>query len=214
LIEAMGAKPELKDSDRVLVVEGYSDLHFYAELLEHLGFKNGEVFIKQFNGKTDMKKQLEAFITPQLLAEKRAIGVAVDADKNAFGTFQSFQSTLQTLTDQIVVESGAWTEGQLRIGLFVAPDAKSEGEIETLVWRAWSSDPSNEQASKCIDTYVQCMEKAGHVAKSPAKAFVSTLLAIKNDEDPRLGPGAQARVFDFNRPEFGALSSFLKGFRL
>ena len=36
----------------VIFVEGYSDLHFYAELLESAGFKNPDYFIQQMNCKS------------------------------------------------------------------------------------------------------------------------------------------------------------------
>jgi hypothetical protein len=123
---------KLQDFDRVLIVEGYSDLHFYAELLEFLG-KSGKVFIKQFNGKEDMVLKLETFITPLLLAEKQRIAVAVDADGDPTGAFNRLRTTLQTLTGQIVPGPGKWTNGDPNIGLFVTPDGASTGEIEARV---------------------------------------------------------------------------------
>jgi len=68
----MAQPPKLENCDRVLIVEGYSDLLFYAELLEALG-KHGEVFIKHFNGRADLTTKLETFLTPQLLAAKQAL---------------------------------------------------------------------------------------------------------------------------------------------
>lgn len=117
-------KPNIKDFDRVLLVEGYSDLLFYAEVLEVLG-KQGTVFIKDFNGKSDLTSKLEAFITPQLLADKKHIGVIVDADNNSQGTFASIQRVLTELTAQTVPSPGTWTTGSPKIGLFVAPDASA-----------------------------------------------------------------------------------------
>lgn len=204
------AKPNIKDFDSVLCVEGYSDLLFYAEFLEDLG-KTG-VYIADFNGKADLIAQLDALITPQLLAEKTRIGVVMDADGNPAGTFTSFQNALATLTGQTVAAPGTWTDGTPRVGLFVAPDAGSQGEIETLVWRAWSADEANAPAKACIETFISCMQADGHSAKSPDKGLLAALLAIRNDEDPRLGPGARANVFDFTRAEFAALSEFLSGF--
>lgn len=207
----MPTVPKLQDCTNVLIVEGYSDLRFYAEMLESLG-KHGAVFIKQFNGKSDLMLKLEEFITPQLLAEKTKIAVIVDGDNNPSGTFTGLQSKLAQLTGKTVAAAGSWTGGQPDIGIFVTPDGAKNGEIETLVWDAWSGDPANLPAKKCVEQYRDCMAAAGFVAQSPEKGLVSTLLAIRNDEDPRLGPGAQQRVFDFARPEFGNLLSFLAKF--
>jgi hypothetical protein len=199
--------PKLENCDQVLVVEGYSDLLFYAELLEVLG-KHGKVFIQHFNGRSDLGTKLETFLTPQLLATKRAFGVIVDADANGVGTAVELTTLLTRLTGQGVM-SGAWTANEPRIGLFVTPDGNSNGEIETLVWRAWSNDHANAQFRQCIDDFVVCMANAGLKAHSPDKGLVSALLAIRNDEDPRLGPGARANVFDFDRPEYAQLKEFL-----
>ena len=56
------------------------------------------------------------------------------------------------------------------------------------------------------------MHAAGHSAESRDKGFLAALLAIRNDNDPRLGPGARANVFDFTRPEFASLKQFLLEF--
>jgi Protein of unknown function (DUF3226) len=203
----MAETPKLENRDRVLIVEGYSDLLFYAELLEALG-KDGEVFIKQFNGRSDLATKLETFLTPQLLATKQAIGVIVDADTNPQATAAQLTKLLSELTGQSVA-GGKWTKNKPRIGLFLTPDGSSNGEIETLVWQAWSGDPANEQPRRCVDEFVTCMSKAGFTARSRDKGVVSALLAIRNDDDPRLGPGARAKVFDFGRPEFSQLKRFL-----
>jgi hypothetical protein len=203
--------PKLEDFTRVLIVEGYSDLHFYAEFLETLG-KPNSVFIKAFNGKSDILVQLETFITPQLLKEKAKIAVIVDADESAAGALDSVRNKLTAITGQTLTAHGTWTGGTPDIGLFVTPDGLNTGEIETLVWQAWSADPANAAAKTCIEQYRDCMAAAGRVAKSPDKGLLSTLLAIHNDEDPRLGPGAQKNVFDFERPEFAGLRAFFSNF--
>lgn len=203
--------PRLAECDRVLVVEGFDDLLFYAELLESLG-NDGRVFIKQMGGKGNLTSEaLEAFLSPPLRAEKRAIGVIADADTSARGTAQSLASRLSAVTGQRV-EVGAWTDGRPRTGLFVVPSATRAGEIESLVWEAWSNDPAHAAERACIEAYLACMSAAGHSAHSPDKGRVGALLAVLHDEDPRLGPGARARAFDFARPEFASLVAFLRAF--
>ena len=205
----MAETPKLERSDWVLIVEGYSDLLFYAEFLEALGRQAG-VFIKHFNGKSDLATKLETFLTPQLLATKQAFGVIVDADTSPQAASAEVAKLLSQLTGQTVA-AGQWTVGKPRVDLFVTPDGSANGEIETLVWHAWSGDPVNEEPRRCVDQFVACMSKAGFTARSPDKGVVSALLAIRNDDDPRLGPGARAKVFDLERPEFSQLKQFLSG---
>src|SRR6266481_3492389 len=154
----MALPPKLEDCDRVLIVEGYTDLLFYAELIEAVG-KNGKVFIKHFNGRADLATKLDTFVTPQLLLAKEAFGIIVDADDNAQRTVSELARLLEQITNQAVTQ-GAWTSGRPRIGFFVTPDGNSNGEIETLVWRAWSADPRNAHPKQCITEFVACMAVA------------------------------------------------------
>jgi hypothetical protein len=210
------AAPDLNKCTRVLIVEGYDDLLFYAEILEWV--KNGDkVFIQPMGGKSNMTSaarrddlviKLETFLSPELLSAKTSIGVIVDADSAGAGTAQSLEERLEKITGQ-AVETDQFTAGPPRIGLHVVPGAGKAGEIESLVWESWSKDPANTTAKGCIDSFLDCMKASGHVAKSPDKGRIGALLAVRNDEDPRLGPGARARVFDFARPELAPLVAFL-----
>jgi hypothetical protein len=96
--------------------------------------------------------------------------------------------------------------------LLIVPGGDQTGEIETLVWSSWASDVANAAQKRCVEGYISCMQNAGAAAHSPAKGLIGTLLAVKNDEDPRLGPGARGNVFDLERPELQKLRNFLSGF--
>jgi hypothetical protein len=193
-----------------LVVEGYSDLLFYAEVLETVG-KHEQVFIKELGGKSGLNRKLEAFVTPALLARKTVIGFVFDANGNPDATRHSLETLLSNLTGQAVVD-GKWTQGNPKIGLMIVPGAGAKGEIETLVWQSWSSNPANAGQKKCIEDYVGCMHASNVNAQSPDKGLIGSLLAVKNDDDPRLGPGARAKVFDLNSPHLQSLRQFLAGF--
>ncbi|REJ80054.1 MAG: hypothetical protein DWQ34_16020 [Planctomycetota bacterium] len=203
----MSTKRKIEDYDKVLAVEGYSDLLFYAEALEFLE-KDEDVYIKDFNGASDLLVKLEVFLDPGLLASKSSIGVILDADTNPHGRIASLTNLMARIA-QRQMEHGVWSDGQPKLGFLVVPDSESEGEIETLVWNAWKNDPSNQTSEKCIEDYLACMANAGHQATSPDKGRISTLLAVINDEDPRLGPGARANAFPFDRDEFKPLLAFL-----
>jgi hypothetical protein len=203
---------KLNDYKSVLIVEGYSDLLFFAECLEHVG-KHEMTFIQPFNGKEDLIAKLESFINPQLLAEKTSIAIIVDANGASGAVFGKVQKALLELTGQTVPNAGSWTEGSPKIGIFIAPDNVNNGEIETLVWSAWCGDEANSASVKCIETFIGCMHTdAGFQVQSREKGRVHALLAVRNDDDPRLGPGTRARVFDLKRPEFTRLLEFLSGF--
>jgi hypothetical protein len=201
---------DIEDYDRVLVVEGIGDLLFYAEVLEELG-AHEKVFIQELGGKSGMKAKLETLLSPGLLTSKSPIGVIVDADDAPEGTRNSLQNLLSGITAQKVVD-GQWSGGKPNIGLFVVPGGDQRGEIETLVWNSWANDTANARQKLCVEGYISCMQTAGAAAHSPAKGLIGALLAVKNDEDPRLGPGARQRKFDLGRPELEKLRAFLSGF--
>ncbi len=201
---------KIEDFNNVLVVEGYSDLRFYAEILEELG-KNEEVFIKLLTDKTGLYTKLETLISPGFLKNKAKIGFIFDADNDPNQTRLNIENALRTLTGQNVVDTN-WTHGQPNIGLLIVPGGARPGEIETLVWNSWANDPNNKQQKQCVEAYTNCMKNAGKTAHSPDKGLIGALLAILSDEDPRLGPGARDNVFDLARPELSTLRTFLAGF--
>jgi hypothetical protein len=207
----MAAKEwKLDDFERVLVVEGHDDRIFYAEMLEVVG-KHGQVFIHVLGGKQNLKNELEVLITPTLLERKKAMAFVIDADAAPIETKASLQTLLSRLTNQAVVND-QWTQGSPKIGLLIVPGNDAKGEIETLVWHAWASNPGNAGQKKCIEDYMACMKASNASAHSPDKGLIGGLLAVKNDDDPRLGPGARANVFDLNSPQLQMLRNFLAGF--
>jgi len=201
---------KIDDFKKVLVVEGYSDLHFYAEILEELG-KNKEVFIKTLTDKSGIFTKLETLISPGFLKSKTTIGFIFDADSNPAKTRADIENALKSLTGQNVVDTN-WTHGEPNIGLLIIPGGDQLGEIETLVWNSWRNDPKNADQKQCIEDYINCMKQAGKTAHSPDKGFIGALLAVLSDEDPRLGPAARDNVFDLARPELLLLRNFLSGF--
>jgi hypothetical protein len=206
----MSKQHNIDDYDKVLAVEGYSDLLFYAELLESLG-KHNDVFIQHFNGAEDLTVKLETFLNPGLLASKTAIAVIVDADDDASARMQSIAATIAHAANR-ALQHGVWSTGQpgqANLGFFVVPDGKQGGEIESLVWESWANDPVNQPMRDCIDQYLTCMSAAGASPQSIDKGRISSLLAVMNDEDPRLGPGARGKVFALDRPEYQSLRDFL-----
>jgi len=119
--------PEEHECDHILIVEGHSDLLFYAAMLHHLGRLKG-VFIKSFVGKSNIlnRELLSDYLNQKRLAEKKSIGLLVDADTNPAGTVQSLRAHLKAITERDVRE-GAWQEqeGYARLGFFVAPDSQT-----------------------------------------------------------------------------------------
>jgi len=122
-------KPLIEDFDKVLVVEGYSDLRFYAEILEYVGLGN-QVFIQEITNRAGLTVSLETLLKPDILATKRMIGVIVDADNAPSRNAQRLEASLTQICGQ-TVSTGQWSSKTPRIGLWLAPGGGVAGEIET-----------------------------------------------------------------------------------
>jgi len=204
--------PEEAECERVLIVEGYSDLHFCVAFLRHLG-RLERVFIKNFGGKDNIlkRKVLAAELSPQRLASKRAIAFLLDADDDSHRTAKSLRNLLSDITGREINE-GQWNPGEPGLGFFVTPDGTNPGEIETLVWNVWSEKAGHAEGKQSVLDHLARMEAAGWPAKSPDKARIGAFLAAAYDEDPRLGAGAREGLFDFDDPGFDRLRKFLMEF--
>jgi len=207
-----GSRRQWNGEPLVLFVEGYSDLCFYAEMMEHLG-KHQRCFIQNLGGKGNLEKQASLLLVPDKLDQMEAVGVILDADDSAD---QAFALAARSLNKAIGVEIQApntWVataRGKPKFGVFIAGESASgRGEIETLAWLSWARGAQNRSLQECVSRYVECAQKAGRRIHSMDKARVGSLLAIIHDEDPRLGPAARAKVFDLEADELSLLRGFL-----
>jgi len=206
-------KRELKQCSKVLVVEGYGDLTFYAEFLERLGKFEG-VFIQNMGGRERLMVELDTFINPPLLANKTHIAVILDNDDASPDFADRVKNKLDELTQRSLAE-GKWTERtpDAKVGFFIAPAPGEVGEIEDLVWEALVGDATRAEEIRCVENYLACM-KAGETAANRriAKRKLGSWLAVHHEDDPRLGPAARDRKIDFNAPPLARLKTFLSGF--
>ncbi len=198
----------------VLFVEGYSDLTFYAELMEHIGLFD-QCFIQDLGGKGrgKLRTQASALLTPGNLARITAVGVLLDADDNATEAFSLARNALKDAVGVDVPRMGEWVRainGKTRFGVFIVGDGDKQVEVESLAWAAWSGKPANGAFRGCVDDFIKCATERGQNLKSIAKVRIGAVLSVLNEDDPRLGPGARARLFDFGAAEFAALREFLK----
>ncbi len=207
--------PKLKTSPKVLIVEGYSDLTFYAEFLEVLG-KYAGVFIQDMGGRESLMVELETFITPALVASKSHIAIALDADDDAGNTFAARVKTKLDILTGCDLKEGEWTKAPnegANIGFFVAPAPGVVGEIEDLIWQTFREDTAQADAVRCVDQFIACMN-AGPTETNQriAKRKLGSLLAVRHEDDPRLGPAARSGKINFDAPPLRRLRAFLEGF--
>ena len=54
-----------------------------------------------------------------------------------------------------------------------------------------------------------CAKARGERLASPDKVRIGAMLAVRNEDDPRLGPAARAKCFHLSAPSFASLREFL-----
>jgi len=100
-----------KNEPLVLFVEGYSDLTFYAELMEHIGLFD-QCFIQDLGGKGRGKLRDEAalLLKPDNLVRIQSVAVLLDADGNAESAFSLARNALKDAVGVDVPRMGKWVQ--------------------------------------------------------------------------------------------------------
>lgn len=212
-----GRKRKWANEPLVLFVEGYSDLTFYAELLEHLGLFS-RCFIQDLGGKGRNKLRDEALLLlkPDNLARMKAVAVLLDADENADASFTLARHAIRDAVDFDVPQPGKWfeqTTTKSQFGIFIVAGANQKGEVETLAWEAWKSVAGNVGLRTCVEEFINCSRGRGLKLRSEDKVRIGAALSVLNEDDPRLGAGARAQLFDFNAVEFKPLCDFFSALK-
>lgn len=213
------SKRTWKGEPFVLFVEGYSDLHFYAEMLEHLGLHK-LAFIQDLggNGRPFLMNQARLLLKPDNLEKIRAVAVIYDSDGQAENAFNSARRSLRDAVGVSVQQPGAWhVHEEVAYGIFVAGTEPGQVEMESVAWQSWMDDEAHQALGQCVESYIACAEQAlartGGRLQSPDKVRIGALLAAIHEDDPRLGPATQARKFDLNSNAFASLREFFEGVR-
>jgi hypothetical protein len=216
-------KREWKNEPLVLFVEGHSDLTFYAEVMEHVRHPLTDYFIHDLGGKDQCKgrtrlgREAALLLQPDNLARMQAVAVILDADADAAAAFALAAGALRSAVGVEVTVPEVWVPkpgSGPRFGIFMARGADGTGEVESLAWEAWKGMPANQPLRECVDGFVTCAEGKGVRLKSKDKVRIGAALAVQNEDDPRLGPGARARLIDLGAPALEPLCRFLAGMRV
>lgn len=205
-----------KNEPVVLFVEGYSDLCFYAELLEHCGLKEGDYFIQNLggNGRTQLLKQARLLLKPDNLERIRHVIVAYDSDGNVQAAFASSRDSLkQAVGVDVQIPFQFVSHGRTDFTVLIAggDNGQQPEEIETLALAAWAGKSGHAAVQSCVGDYLACLVGKGVSLHSPDKVKLGAMLAVLHEEDPRLGPAARANHFDFDTPGLRPWTELFRG---
>jgi hypothetical protein len=194
-----------------LLVEGRTPEIFFREWIEAIGLK-GQLEVRDYLSLNDLTPFLKVF-TGYKEFRDMVTSVAIVRDAEANPASSAFDSVCAALTAVNLSCPGAiatFSAGIPRTGIFVLPDCRSPGMLETLCWSVLRADPKSAPHLQCVTDYLACLRKTKAETRNETKARVWTYLAGRGHFDPQVGRAAQAKVWDWASPAFQPLSAFLK----
>ncbi len=189
-------------SEKILLVEGKDEELFFEALTKSLEIKNIQII--EIKGKDNFKTIIPNLINLKNFKDVKIIGVVRDADNDAQASFESICNSLKNAKLDCP-KTDAFTNGAVKVGIFIMPGKKQKGMLEDLCLKTISK---NEK--ECIDTFFDCFpDKPKNISKSKLQAYLSS----RKDFVHSLGLAAQKGYFDFNDETFTELKSFIENFR-
>ena len=194
-------------SDMLLVHEGVaSDLHVLGALLRHAGIQGLQPLA--LGGQSKMRGFFKSLaLSPHFKDSVRSLGIVLDAESDATATFQKVRDALIAAGLSAPAAPGEIAVGLPYVGVFLVPDNKSPGMIETLCLRSVEGDP----AWNCLDVFFNCVRERGgtlptNIDKARAQAFLST----RPQPDLPVGLAALEGYWKFESAAFTPLVGFLR----
>jgi len=191
---------------RLLAVEGKDEVSFFNELFKHMGMED-IVDVQEVGGKDQFKKKIPALKTIPGYSNLEAIAIIRDADESVENTFKSVGGVLKESGLQTPKNPGEFSQGTPKVGVYIMPDNKNSGALETLCLRTVKDKKEMDCVKQFID-YANRLENPPK-EKDIDKAKVQAFLAIMPKVPDMLGIGSQKGYWDFDSPQLTPLREFL-----
>lgn len=187
-----------------LLVEGKDDESFFAALLTHLNINNIQIQI--YSSTSELKPFLDVLLKTSNFYTVTKLAIIRDADENAESAFQSVCGYLKKNNLPIPKNPLIYTGLPLKIGIFILPDNKSTGMLETLCIKSVENDP----IMPCVESYLECIkDKLGKKPNNIHKARLHAYLSSRDEAGLLLGQAAYKKHFLWEHPVFKDLIDFL-----
>ena len=171
-----GSKPQNITEKKLLIVEGKDEENFFQVLFKKKGIEG--VQIMSVGGKDNFSNNLSDIMKHPEFGNLKSLSIVRDADLSAKPAFKSVCSALRSNGLPVPSQSGKFaTDNSLKVGVFIIPDGKNQGMLESLCLSIIKPEGTN--IKQCIDSFMECIKglsQAGDNYKQPKKS--SFLLAF------------------------------------
>jgi hypothetical protein len=200
----------------LLLVEGKDEEIFFRYYQKFLRENDGEEWIKLdnlqvicYDGITKLRNTLETIqlTTGSELIQK--IGIIRDAEADAESAFSETKTALKESRLDVPRQQFISTTGNPKVSVMIIPETGS-GSIEIIFLESINLDP----AFSCVTQYIECLtpmydtgllEKPKNIHKTKLHAFLSS----RKEANISIGGAAQNGYWDFNKPAFARINTFL-----
>jgi len=199
------------DSDRLLLVEGRDEVLLFRALIQNRFQRSPPVFqIIPAGGKDQFPTSMRAIaVAAATRPQLQSIGVIRDADDNPEGAFQSVCNHLGRAGFEYPEHHAGFTESIPHVGVFIVPDGKQPGAIETLCRQS----VKDTGVAQCAEKYLTCLSDHNvTVSGNLDKSFTHAYLAAARNPVSRVGEGAQQGIWSLESQVFNELANFLAVF--
>lgn len=213
----MACNKKIKEIEKrkLLLVEGKDEENFFKIFLRKHNIN--EVQIIEIGGKDQLNHEsLTVLKNTPGFDELISLAIVQDADKNADTRFQSIRNYLRGSNLNAPDKVSTFTsQGQnLRIGIFIIPDGKNKGMLESLCLSTVIKD--NETMTRCFNEFTDCLKQISDLnnglpkPKNIHKAYLRAFLSAMEEDTPSLGIATQKGYWNLNSDRLAPLLNFLK----
>jgi len=197
--------PRQIETGRQLLVEGRGPEGFFKGFLRALG-RNDEIQVQDFGGVNELRGFLRALAAAPGFRQVRNIGVVRDAEQDVDAAFRSVAGALDDAGLPSPPGPGVSNEGTPVVRVYILPDCKGSGMLETLLQRSVEELPT----WRCVEELFRCVDEVSQESiRNPDKARIAAYLATR----PRVvsvGVAAQIGYWDWDHAALAPLRAFLE----
>lgn len=206
-LEERGSWPQTLHEPKQVLVEGLDDFAFFLALVNKMNVH--DLQIQVYDGKSKLLRFLNTLTKLSGFNEiVRSIAIVRDADMNPQDTFYSVQNALKKVHLPVPESPQTPVDDNKRVTVLILPDAKSPGELETLLLRAVADDP----VMPCIGEYFACMKRQKILVPDTMmeKAQLYTFLASRKRPRLQIGTASRASYLHLESPVYDHVKEFIR----
>jgi len=191
---------------KLLLVEGADAFYFFKPLL-HAEKLLDQIEIRNFGSVTDLHHYLSLLKRIDGFDRVNSLGIVRDAEDNAHSAFLNVCRSLEHAGLAAPTAPAVTANGLPNVTVFILPDCKNPGMLETLCLSAVKSD----RVMPCIEKFFRCVQRQGMpMPNNQYKAQAHAFLATRPVPDLQLGEAAASGFWCFGDPAFDQLKQFLR----